>query len=282
MDYTLIELVRRSTEYLEQRGIDTARREVEWIFADRLGLSRLELYTNYNMLLETHEVTALREDMVQRGKRLPLAYILGHQPFRSLSLKVNSSVLVPRPETEELIDLILAEPAANQSGARLLDVGTGSGAIALACKSERPTLQVTALDISTEALAVAKANADQLSLEIEWVIGDLTSGYNEPVDIVVANLPYIAESERDLCDPELHFEPQVALFAENDGLALMFSLMADLKRLWTDRPHACCWLEHGFAQAEAIQTEAQRQNLQARTVKDSGGHDRFTRLSSSC
>ncbi|MBA3684585.1 MAG: peptide chain release factor N(5)-glutamine methyltransferase, partial [Planctomycetes bacterium] len=221
---TLMPLIQKSAEYLGARGIGNARREAEWIFAEALQLSRLELYTRFDMPLDEPEVARLRALVQRRGRREPLAYVLANQPFRGLRLAVGPGVLVPRPETEELVDRVLADLPPGP--ARVLDIGTGSGAIALAIKHERPACSVEAVDISDAALAFARANAASLGLDVALRCASLGDGAQPPYDLVVANLPYIAESERAQCDPELAFEPQEALMAADDGLALIALLIA--------------------------------------------------------
>jgi release factor glutamine methyltransferase len=265
----LLDLVKRSTAYLAERGIANARREAEWIFAGALGLSRIELYTRFDMPLDDAEVARLRGLVTRRGRREPLAYVLGDQDFRGLRLAVTPAVLVPRPETEELIDLIVA-----QAPARIVDIGTGSGAIALALKHALPAAQVEASDISAEALAVARGNAQRLGLAVAFHQGDLARHLSGPYDAIVANLPYIADDERSLCDPELAFEPALALYPGGDGLGPIRALIADASRLLA--PGGRLWLEHGFRQADAIRTAAEAAGLSARCHPDGAGHPRFT------
>ena len=268
---TLMPLVQKSGQYLQSHGIANGRREAEWIFAEALGLSRLELYTRFDMPLSEEDVARLRSLVMRRGKREPLAYILGNQPFCLLKLRVGPGVLVPRPETEELIDLVLkALPAGPQ---RVLDIGTGSGAIALALKQARPELVVQAVDISEEALAFARANADALGLAVEFRQADLGSGATPPYAAVVANLPYIGESERADCDPELTHEPSGALFAGDDGLREISRLLTDTVRLLAPAGHL--WLEHGWKQGPAISALAAGHGLACTIHPDIAGHDRF-------
>lgn len=274
MANTLLDLVQRSATWLAEKGLDNARREAEWIFAEALGLTRLDLYTRYDMPLDVEETTRLRALVQRRGRREPLAYVLGNQDFRGLKLRVGPAVLVPRPETEELVDLVLAAlPAGAQA---VLDVGTGSGAIALALKHARPELAVQARDLSPEALAVAQANAEALSLVIAFSQGDLAVGLSGPFAAVVANLPYIAEDERGLCDPELAFEPALALFPGGDGLGPIRALIADAPRLLA--LDGRLWLEHGFRQAQAIAAAAAAAGLTATVHRDGAGHERFSEL----
>jgi release factor glutamine methyltransferase len=268
---TLMELVQKSATWLQGKGLPNARRETEWIFADTLGLTRLELYTRFDMPLGEAEVARLRDRIARRGKREPLAYILGNQPFRSLKLTVSPAVLVPRPETEELVDLVLA--ALPATPVRILDIGTGSGALALALKQARPDCTVEATDTSAEALAVASANAASHQLAVGFHQGHLARHLAGPYTVVVANLPYIGESERGVCDPELAFEPAIALFAGADGLDLIRELVADARRLC---PGGHLWLEHGWQQGAAIAQLARDQGLTATLYRDGAGKDRFT------
>lgn len=274
MPNTLLDLVQRSATWLAERGLDNARREAEWIFAAALGLTRLDLYTRFDMPLDVAETARLRELVQRRGRREPLAYVLGNQEFHGLTLTVSPAVLVPRPETEELVDLVLrALPPGPQ---RILDVGTGSGAIALALKHARADLEVFARDVSPAALAVAQGNAQRLGLEVAFSQGDLAAGLDGPFAAVVANLPYIAEDERGLCDPELAFEPALALFPGGDGLGPIRALIVDAPRLLA--PSAALWLEHGFRQAAAIAAAAPGARLVATVHRDGAGHERFSEL----
>lgn len=272
---TLMDLVRRSTEYLAGHGIANARREAEWIFAETLRLSRMDLYTRFDMPLEEAEVQRLRALVQRRGRREPLAYVLGNQAFGALTLTVGPGVLVPRPETEELVEFALGR-FPPEAQVRVLDVGTGSGAIALGVKHARPHWQVTATDVSEQALAFARANGQRLGLEVQWCLGHLARQQSGPFDLVLANLPYIGESERADCDPELAFEPQAALFSGTDGLDLMRDLVADLPRICAPTGHAV--LEHGWQQGAAIRALAESHGLSAATLPDLSGKDRFAHL----
>ena len=272
---TLMDLMRRSTDYLTQHGIANARRETEWIFAETLSLTRMDLYTRFDMPLEDQQVDRLRHLVQRRGRREPLAYVLGNQAFGKLTLTVGPGVLVPRPETEELVEFVLTRFPAD-TRIRVLDVGTGSGAIALGIKQGHPAWEVTATDASDEALAFARANGDRLQLAVHWAHGHLAREQKGPFDLVVANLPYIGESERAQCDPELAFEPQRALFSGADGLDLIGELIADVSRLLTPTGEAV--LEHGWTQSAAISAIAQANGFTATTIRDLAGKDRFAHL----
>lgn len=183
-------------------------------------------------------------------------------------------VLVPRPETEELIALVLAELGPGEL--RLLDVGTGSGAIALALKHARPDCLVEASDQSAAALAIASANATRLELAVTWHRGHLARERPGGYALVVANLPYVGEDERAQCDPELAFEPQEALFCGRDGLGLIRELIADSRRLLA--PGGLLWLEHGWKQGGAIIAFCAEQGLACVIHRDLAGRERFARI----
>ena len=206
---TLMNLLRRSTDYLAQRGIENARREAEWLFVDCLNLTRLDLYTRFDMLVDSSDVDRLRGLITRRGRREPLAYILGTQPFCGLELQVDKRVLVPRIETEQLVELALSEIKERNGPVQVIDVGTGSGAIALALADviaqDALDAAVSAVDVSEEALAVARANAASSQLQCDFFTSDLLAQAPGPWQVVVTNLPYIGEHERERCDPELRF-----------------------------------------------------------------------------
>jgi release factor glutamine methyltransferase len=209
---TLAEVLRRSTEYLESRGSPTPRLDAELLLSHGLALSRLELYTQFDRPLTDDELTACRELVRRRGAREPVAYVIGHWGFRRLDLAVDARVLVPRPETELVVERTLAAIAGARHPA-VLDLGTGSGAIALAVADEHPGALVTGLDASEGALEVARANAERTGLPLELVEHDLRAGLPDgPWDLVVSNPPYVRPDEIEALEPEVRdWEPRDAL-----------------------------------------------------------------------
>ncbi len=188
----LQEVLQAATEYLERKGVERPRLDAELILAEALGLTRLELYTQHDRPLTEQERAAARALVERRGKREPLAYVLGTWGFRHLTLKTDSRALVPRPETEIVVEAALALIAGKDAPA-VLDVGAGSGAIALAIAGEHPGARVTALDNSPDALALARENATLTGIEIELVGGDLHDPLpGGPYDLVVSNPPYVS------------------------------------------------------------------------------------------
>ena len=199
-----------AADYLGARGVESPRLDAELLLSRALGLQRIELYTQHDRPLNESERAAARELVRRRGDREPLAYVLGDWDFRRLTLKTDPRALVPRPETEILVDRCLGLLADTPSP-RVVDVGTGTGAIALALKQERPDAQVVATDASLEALALAQENAAATGLRVELVHADLLDGVDGPFDLVVSNPPYVAPGELGGLPPELAHEPQDAL-----------------------------------------------------------------------
>ena len=204
-------------------GSDTPRLDAELLLGHALGVDRAALVMAPEREVTGHAVRAF-QDLVRRRSagREPVAYLLGTRGFRRLELVVDARVLVPRPETELLVEAALDLP----HGARVVDVGTGSGAVALALKDERGDLDVLATDVSEAALAVARANAARLGLEVALSRADLLEGVG-PVDAVLSNPPYVAEADRATLPPEVaRHEPALALFAGPDGLDVVRRLVA--------------------------------------------------------
>jgi release factor glutamine methyltransferase len=201
---------------LTAAGCDTPRLDAEVLLAAAMGVDRAALIADPGRTLSPAAAGAFRDFARRRVQREPVAYILGRKGFRRLELAVDPRVLIPRPETEHVVEAALDLPA----GARVVDVGTGSGAIALALADERPDLRVVGTDVSPDALAVARANAARLGLAVEFLAGDLLDPVSGPVDAVVSNPPYVAAGDR--LPPEIdRFEPAAALYAGDDGLAVV-------------------------------------------------------------
>lgn len=204
-------------------GSDTPRLDAELLLAAALGIDRTALFLDPGREVAGPAVRAFQSAVQRRAAgREPVAYITGTRGFRHIELAVDARVLVPRPETELLVE---AGVELLGDGLRVVDVGTGSGAVALALKDERPDLAVVATDVSADALAVARANAARLGLDVRFVHGDLLA-YVGQVDAVVSNPPYVAERARASLAPEiLRHEPPGALFAGDDGLDVIRRLV---------------------------------------------------------
>ena len=225
---TLAEVLKGATDYLAARGVASPRVDAELILARALGLRRIELYTQHDRPLTQHERAAARVMVQRRGRREPLAYILGDWDFRRLTLKTDARALVPRPETETVVERCL-ELLEGVEAPRIVDVGTGTGAIALSLALELPGARVAATDISPDALALARENAEANELEVAFVEGDLLAGLTGPFDLVVSNPPYVAASELAALEPEVReWEPRGALVEEGQTERLAASARAVL------------------------------------------------------
>jgi release factor glutamine methyltransferase len=208
---------------LSAAGCETPRLDAELLLARALGVSRERLLIDDPVV--SGPAVRVFQDYVRRRSALrePVAYILGRRHFRRLELAVDARALIPRPETELLVEAALALPPS----ASVLDVGTGSGAVALALADERPDLSVTGSDSSTEALELARANGERLGLRVLWLLADLLAGLPDEFDAVLSNPPYVREVERSSLAPEIvRHEPAAALFAGEDGLDVIRPLVA--------------------------------------------------------
>jgi release factor glutamine methyltransferase len=205
-------------------GCETPRLDAELLLASVLGVTREQLFLDRELVVHGPAVRAFQDAVRRRAvEREPVAYIVGSRGFRRLELAVDRRALIPRAETELLVETGLALGA----GSRVLDVGTGCGAVALALKDERPDLEVAASELSQPALDLARVNGRRLDLDVRWLHADLLADVPDEFDAILANLPYVAESERAALAPEiLRHEPEDALFAGPDGLALIRALLA--------------------------------------------------------
>jgi release factor glutamine methyltransferase len=208
---TVGEVLRRATEHLGKSS-ETARLDAELLLAHTLGRQRIDLYTDFDRPLENSELDGYRDLVARRGRREPVAYILGEWGFRRLTLAVDARALIPRPETEIVVERALAHLHGLEAP-RVLDVGTGSGAIALAIADEHPGARVTAIDVSADALSLARENAARTGLAIELLEHDLQEGLPDgPYDLVVSNPPYVDPDELPALMPDVReYEPHLAL-----------------------------------------------------------------------
>ena len=220
------------------------------------------------------EMQFVEEIYQQLPAHKPAQYLIGHADFLGMKLKVDERVLIPRPETEELVQLILAENP--KENLKILDIGTGSGAIALALAKNRPNWLVTAADISQEALDLASENAKNQNLNIFFKKSDCFAEISEKYDIIVSNPPYISrEDESEVGLNVLHSEPHLALFADEDGLAIYRRIAEDAKDYLKDGGKI--YLEIGYKQGQSV-PELFRKHLpekRVRTLKDQFGQDRM-------
>lgn len=257
---TVLELLELAAGYLAGRGIDSARLDAEVLLGHTLGMDRVGLYVNFDRPLETQEVDAYRRVIAERGQRKPVAQITGVREFYSYELKVTPDVLIPRPETELLVETVLSyvnDVLDRQPGyvPRIVDVGTGSGAIAVTLAAQLPAAEVWALDCSPQALKIAEENAARLGVAARMTFR--TGHWLQPVasekpfDVVVSNPPYIPSSEIDQLMPEVRlFEPRLALDGGADGLNAYRELLPAARQVVV--PGGIVAVEVGDGQAEQV------------------------------
>jgi len=274
---TVLEVIQKTADFFTARGIESARLNAELLVGQALGLKRMALYLQFERVLSDAELAQIRPLVRRRGLREPLQYILGEVEFCGLRLKVDRRALIPRPETEYLVEQVVARCAT--APARVLDLGTGSGALALALAKQYPNADVVAIDQSEDALALARENAEStgLAARVRWLRGSwyepLATG--EAFDIIVANPPYLTEAETAAAAPEVRdFEPLSALRSGDDG-------MADLKVIlegapaWL-RPGGLLALETGIAQHAQLKDVVLRSGLTGfESVADLTARDRY-------
>jgi len=222
--WTTLKVLDWTKEYLASRGVENARLEAEWLLCAATGLDRVGLYLNFERPLNDEELAAYRLMVARRGRREPLQHILGTQEFCGLEFEVTPEVLIPRHDTESLVNEALSRMPAARS---VLDIGTGSGCIAVALACKLPGASVTAVDISEAALAVSRRNAEKNGVVIEFLQGSLF----EPVvgrrfDLMVSNPPYIPSQDIESLQPEVRdFDPRGALDGGKDGLEVYRALI---------------------------------------------------------
>jgi release factor glutamine methyltransferase len=248
--WTVLKVLQWTAGYLKEKGIEGGRLDAELLLSDALILDRVGLYLNYDRPLTTVELTFFRQQVGRRARREPLQYILGRAEFWSLPFVVNPAVLIPRPDTEILVEEALKRASVE---ANILDVGTGSGAIAVALAHELPGAAVEGVDISPAALEVAAENARRNGVDGRVRLGeaDLARLPEGPFDLIVSNPPYIPSDELAALMPEVRdFEPRLALDGGGDGLE-SYRLLA---RQAPSRLHSGGWLllETGAGQAPAV------------------------------
>ena len=249
----LLEVLRGTERYLADRGVENPRLNAEHLLAHALGLKRMELYLQFDRPLTESERAPLRDLVKRRGAREPLQHVLGTAEFHGRTFVCDKRALVPRPETEQLVELAL-EMAKDKPAATILDIGTGSGVIALTIALELPSATLHATDVSPDALGLATENATRHALTDRIIFhqADLLPPDNARFDLIIANLPYIPAEEIASLSPEVRHDPASALDGGTDGLDLIRRLIETAP----DRlaPGGALLLEIGLGQADAVNT----------------------------
>ncbi len=226
--WTTLRLLNWTQGYFSQKGIDAPRLTAELLLAHALRCDRVRLYLDFDKPLGEAELTVFRELVRRRAEREPTAYLLGARDFYGRPFQVDARVLVPRPETELVLEAAAAALPGDAAGLRALDLCTGSGALAISLALERPGAEVVATEISPEALAVARDNAARLGAAVTLLEGDLYAPLapEEKFDVIVSNPPYVPRGELDTLPPEVRREPRLALDGGDDGLAISRRIVA--------------------------------------------------------
>jgi release factor glutamine methyltransferase len=275
--WTILEVLNWTTTRFAERSLPSPRLDAELLAAHAFGLARIQLYAQFDRPLSADELGRFRELVKRRQAGEPVAYIVGRKEFWSLDLAVDRRVLIPRPDTETAVEAALALLPAD-APVRVCDVGTGSGAIALAIKKERPQATVVAIDLSADALAVASENAQRLGLAVEFRHGDLLAPLAAEqgvgaFDVIAANLPYVPRAEVPGLAPEVQAEPLLALDGGDDGLDLVRRLAAAAAAQL--RPGGALVLEIGAGQAPATRAICEQGGfVRVAAHKDLGGIER--------
>lgn len=250
---TVLQVLQNTADFFARKGIEAPRLNIEHLLADALGKRRIDLYLEFDRTLSEKELAPLREKVQRRIDGEPLQYLLGSWDFFGRAFRTDERALIPRPETEILVEIALkvirAQPSSRN---RLLDVGTGSGVLAITLALECPSLSVVGSDVSPLALNLARENAEAQGLErrIDWIESDLLQSVTGPFDFLVANLPYIPTAELPKLAPEVQRDPQRALDGGSDGLAVIRRLVQDAPKILTGG--AFVILEVGFDQADRV------------------------------
>jgi release factor glutamine methyltransferase len=273
---TVLDVLQSTTAYFQKRNIDSPRLNAEHLLAHVLVQKRMELYLDFERRLRESELAPLRELVKRRGLGEPLQHLLGTAEFCGRSFRCDKRALVPRPETEQLVELLISHLKSEISYSRVVDVGTGSGVIALTLAAEFPKAEVVAADISEDALMLARENAERLDLadRVRFLRSNLLESVQPDVDLIVANLPYVSTEDRRNLSREVLHDPEVALFAGARGDELVRQLIAQAPS-WL-RAEGMLAMEIGIGQSEALVAALAEKNYRdISTEKDYSGVIRF-------
>jgi release factor glutamine methyltransferase len=272
---TLLEVLQSTTAYFTKHKIENPRLNAEHLLAHALGRTRMDLYLEFERPLNEPELVPLRELVKRRGEGEPLQHLLGTVEFCGHTFAIDKRAMVPRPETEELVELLAPEVRSQRSEIRILDVGTGSGVIALSLAAKFPEAEVYAVDISEGALALARENAARLGLErVHFQKSDLLESLSERFDLIVANLPYISMQDRHLLAREVLHDPEVALFGGPSGDEMVRKLIEKAPPHLA--PGGLLALEIGIDQGEGLCEFLRQKNFHdIESKRDYSGITRF-------
>ena len=282
--WTILRTLHWTAGYFSERGIENPRTDAEILLADTLGCQRIDLYLRHDQPLHVDELTRYKQRIRRRAQREPVAYILGTKEFWSLDFKVTPDVLIPRPETEGIVETAL-QLIPDNGPLRVLELGVGSGIITIALAHERNAWQFWASEVADRAIEIARSNARVHGLEdrIQWAVGSWFSGVknmqDEGFDLIVSNPPYIAEADMVSLEPEVSkYEPRLALDGGPDGLESITHILDTAPDYM--RPGGWLLLEIGYDQGAAVQDHARKTTAfdQIAVDRDFSGLDRIARF----
>jgi len=273
---TVLEVLQATTAYFKKHDVENPRLNAEHLLARLLGRKRIELYLEFERELSESELAPLRELVKRRSEGEPLQHLLGTVEFCGRTFLCDKRAMIPRPETEQLVELLISNFKSQISNGRTVDVGTGSGAIALSLAAEFPEAEVFAVDVSDDALSLARENAERLGLagRVQFLKGNLLENVEDAFDLIAANLPYISSQERHTLSREVLHDPEVALFAGTRGDEFVRELIAQApSRL---RPRGLLALEIGIGQSDPLFSALAEKNYRDISTKnDYSGVTRF-------
>lgn len=279
--HTVLELLNLTTTFFEQKGIDSARLNAELLLAETLKCKRLDLYLAFDKPVKDEEVNHFREFIRRRGNREPLQYILGYVDFYGLNFFVNKDVLIPRQETEILVETIINHTD-KETELNIMDIGTGSGIIAVCLANNLPNVKIIAVDKSKEALTIAKQNAEKNNVAeritfIEIDVLNTSLAVNTKFDIIVSNPPYVSQKEFSSLQKEIvSHEPDFAVTDFSDGLTFYRKIIVSAKTLLNE--NGKIFFEVGAGQAEEVKSIFKENNFSSMQIwKDYGGIERVVK-----
>ncbi len=270
---TVLDILDKGTAYLEKRGVEEARRNMQMLVAHQLDCTRMELYVRFDHPLDDVHLEPLRAALKKRGEGVPIQHLLGTVFFRNHEFKTDARGLIPRPETEELAEW-LAKNVTLSDAARILDMGCGSGVLGLSLAADFPKAEVTLADLSPDALALARENAEFTGITVTFLQSDLFSAIptGQRFDLIVANLPYVPDAEE--LAAEVRHDPALALFGGPDGMDLIRKFVPEAARHLT--PGGWLAMEIGHDQSEETEKLLRNASLtDVLTLKDLSGIPRF-------
>ncbi|HYR22913.1 MAG TPA: peptide chain release factor N(5)-glutamine methyltransferase [Chthoniobacterales bacterium] len=273
---SLLEVLQSTTTYFQKHNVENPRLNAEHLLAHALGRTRMELYLEFERNLSDKELAPLRDLVKRRGQGEPLQHLLGTVEFCGHTFAIDKRAMVPRPETEQLVELLVLEISDHKSEVRVIDVGTGSGVIALSLAKQFPEAEVSAVDISEDALALSRESAARVGLSegVHFQKSDLLENLSERFDLIVANLPYISMQDRHLLSREVLHDPDVALFGGPAGDELVRRLIEQAPSHLN--PGGLLALEIGLDQAEGLSDFLRQKNYHdIESKRDYSGIPRF-------